>query len=143
MDKFKNDPIEKLLKEGRIKKNAGSYEKFPRILQVPLRPMPIPESRFSTIRNISVRLDLNGIKSKSLLNISDSKENTLGKQEKVKLALDRYLIPLEKTQRARNTPSPKSYLQSAPKILPSFPNKFFIDLEAIESKLHIHYLYSK
>lgn len=143
MDKFKNDPIEKLLKEGRIKKNTGSYEKFPRRFQVPLRPVPMPEARFSTIRNISVRLDLNGTKSKSLLSISDSKENSLGRQDKAKLTLDRYLIPLEKTQRARNTPSPKSYLQSAPKILPSFPNKFFVDLEAIEPKLHIHYLYTK
>ena len=132
MEKFKNDKsvLNRSLKEDLSRKNTTSIERIAMRMQPSSRIPGINPYKVVSSRNVYARIDSRVKKSRSLLDISDSKENHCPKAENAK-----EFFP----KAAKISISSITSLASAPKLIPLFHNKFAMDIERLEPKLQLFY----
>ena len=98
MEKFKNEKnlAERSFKGIGLRKNSGSFEKLALRLVPTGRPNVLNDKRISNIRNISARINARVAKSRSLLDITDSKENNESKEKPLQQSFERSISYREK-----------------------------------------------
>ena len=126
--------VNRSLRENLTRRNTVSIEKIPLKILPTSKPSGIYQARIDNLRNISARINTRVKKSKSLLDISDSKENTYIKDDKPHQNLEKSLITNREKSPKVSVPVANP-LKPGPRIMPSYSNKFSTDLSKLESKL--------
>jgi len=123
MDKFKYEKIAPSIREMRSRRALSIIEKA----LAPLRPTAVMDPRYRQSRVISARNELRVQKSKSFLDIPDSKEN---------------YVPVKGIENQNfsllNEPEVK-ILDSAPRTVPLTQNKFALEMDKMEVRLLAFY----
>jgi hypothetical protein len=126
MERFKYDKYAPSIREIRSRRALSIIDKP----SLPVRPVLVNDSRARGTRIVSARNDLRINKSKSFLDTSEMKENLNWDSKNLlekKLALNTSLV------------QEPSELIWAPKMVPVVTNKFYLDLERMESRLSNFY----